>query len=195
MEITASEIGIGQRLVLKGYKSYRIIDKIKETVKTITFSVKYYTLNVRCLGDFIEKEVTFRKSSIVETREDEIGTKFNQLHRIKPKRLKECLERGLELYQVKAKQTYSWGDDGLEIGDYMFAHFNGVNYETERILDKGCVNAIPPSKNSDKPQISGWSNALGGFEDYYEKVDMNILINASEKMRVADVIGNAYEKA
>jgi hypothetical protein len=42
------------------------------------------------------------------------------------------------------------------------------------------VNAIPPSKNSDKPQLSAWCNNNGGFEDYYEKVDMNIIFKRME---------------
>ena len=65
---------------------------------------------------------------------------------------------------------------GIGIGIYF-----GVNYETETILDEGLCNAIPPSRNSDKPQISGWSNKNGGFEDYYEKVDMDFIKSLMEK--------------
>jgi hypothetical protein len=180
MKIYPSEIQIGQRLI-KGYQSFRVIDKVKETSKTITFLMKHYKGDMRCVGDFTEKEVTFRKTTIVESRTDEIGTKLNELHKIKPERLKDIINRGFELYQVKRKQIYSWGDDGLEVGDYMFAMFNGINYETEKILDDGTVNSIPPSKNSDKQQLSGWSNKNGGFEDYYEKVDMNIIFKRMEK--------------
>ncbi len=179
MKIYPDEIRNGQRLI-KGYQSFRVIYKIKETSKTMTFLIKHYKDNRCCVGEFIEKEVTFRKSTIVESREDFIGTKFEELHRIKPERLKDVINRGFNLYRVKAKQTYSWGDDGLEIGDYMFAMFNGINYETETILDDGTVNAIPPSKNSDKPKLSGWSNKNGGFEDFYEKVDMNIILKMKE---------------
>jgi len=178
MKIKAGEVSVGQCLIIRGKRqSYRILDKIRETSKKITFLVKFYSDDMRCAGDYVEKEVTFKKSTTVESREDTIGTKFNQLHRIKPDRLKDCINRGFELYKVKRKQKYSWGDDGIEVGDYMFAMFNGVNYETESVLD-GCVNAIPPSRNSDKPKISGWSNARGGFEDFYEKVDMSIIKSA-----------------
>ena len=181
MKIYPIEIQDGQRLIKrKGHQSFRVIDKIKETSKTITFLVKHYKDDMRCLGEFIEKEVTFRKSTIVESREDFIGTKFDQLYKIKPERLKDVINRGFELYRIKAKQTYSWGDDGLEIGDYIFAMFNGIHYETETILDDCTVNAIPPSKNSDKPQLSGYNNRNDGFEDFYEKVSMNIILKMKE---------------
>lgn len=184
MKIYPVEIQIGQRLIKSNsFQSFRVIDKIKETPKTITFLVKYYKDDIRCIGDFIKKEVTFRKSTIVESREDFIGTKFNQLYKIKPERLKDVIDRGFELYRVKAKQTYSWGYDGLEIGDYVFAMFNGINYETESILDDGTVNLIPPSKNSAKPKLSGWSNNNGGFEDFYENIDMNIILNMKNPQR------------
>lgn len=178
MKINASEIQIGQRLIIrKRYQSYRILQKIKETSKTITFRVIFYMNDIRCVGDFIEKDVTFRKSTTVESREDSVSTKFDQLYRIKPERLNDIINRGLELYRVKRKQYYSWGDDGIEAGEYIFAMFNGINYETECILDDGRVSAYPPSKNSDKPQLSGYSNEYGGFEDYYEKVDMKMFFN------------------
>jgi len=180
MKIHASEIRIGQRLI-KGYQSFRIIDNIKETQKTITFLMRHYKNNHRCLGDFDEKEITFRKTTIVETREDFVGTKFNQLHRIKTERLNSVIERGFKLYQVKEKQCYSWGDDGLEVDDYVFAKFNGINYVTETILDDVTINSIPPSPNSDKAQLSGWSNKNGGFEDYYKKVDMYIILKEIQK--------------
>jgi len=176
MKINVTEINIGQRLLIKNrYQCYRIIEKISETPKTITFKVKHFINDIRSIGDFVNKNVTFRKSTFIESREDFIGTKYGQLHRIKSERLKDVIDRGFDLYKVKSKPIYKWGDDGLEIGDYVFAMFNGINYETETILDDGRINSIPPSKNSNKPQLSGWNNKNGGFEDYYEKVDINII--------------------
>jgi len=167
MKIKPTEIEVGIRLV-NGCQSYMVIDKVKETPKTITFLVKHYKDDRRCLGDFTEKEITFRKSTTVESREETVGTKLDQLHRIKLDRLKDCVTRGFELYRVKGVNCYNY--ERFDIGDFMFAWFNGINYETESILDDGTVNAIPPSKNSNKPQISGYNNKYGGFEDYYEKI-------------------------
>lgn len=76
--------------------------------------------------------------------------------------------------KLKKIQVYDWGSSYLEIGDFVFAKFNGINWVSEHILDDISINSHPPSKDSDKPQLSGWCNKKGGFEDYYEKSSIKI---------------------
>jgi len=184
MKNEAKEILVGQKIMVNGYvnQSYRILEKVKETPKTVSFLVNHYTEDNRCVGPFTKKVVTFRKSTILESREDTVGTKFGQLHRIKSERLLSIINRGFDLYKVKSVNDNNY--EGYDIGDYVFAKFNGINYVTECILDEVTINAIPPSKNSDKPQLSKWSNTFGGFEDFYEIVDMKILLAEKAKNKL-----------
>lgn len=57
MKIYPVEICNGQKLI-KGYQSFRVIEKIKETPKTITFLMKHYKSDIRWVGEFNLQRIT-----------------------------------------------------------------------------------------------------------------------------------------
>lgn len=151
---------------MKLYQSYRIIEKVRENRIFITFLVDFYPDDIRCIGRCIRKEKVLIRSFSVDTR-GEYGTSKDQLHLIQNHRLDSLKRRGFELYKVNKSNS------NLNVGDYIFAKFNGVNYVTESALYKGTVNVIPPTET-----LLG--KKYEGFEDFYEKVSMDILDEVNE---------------
>lgn len=154
---------------MKLYQSYRIIEKVRENCIFITFLVDFYPDDIRCIGRCIREEKVLIRSFSVDTR-GECGTGKDRLHLIQNHRLNSLKRRGFELYRVKQLESnYS----SLNVGDYVFAKFNGINYVTESLLYKGTMNVIPPTET-----LLG--KKYEGFEDFYEKVSMDILDEANE---------------